>query len=70
MPKILGYVYLKQESNPLGCEFLCNKSGTTDEVPQGSYSEYSKLFSGGDNLLKTSVYPGELLPDAEHWTQT
>lgn len=34
MPKILGYAYLKQQTNPLGCEFFCNKSGITDRVLQ------------------------------------
>lgn len=38
VPEILGYAHLKQQANPLDCEFLCNKSGITDKVLQGSYS--------------------------------
>lgn len=70
MPKIPGYVHLKQQANPLRCEFLCNKSGMADEVLQGSYFVDSKWFSRGDDLLKTCVCPRELVQTAENWTQT
>lgn len=67
-PEFRGMPITKHQANPLGCEFLCNRSGITGKVLQGHSSANNKWFSGGDNLLKTSVCPRELLPGAEQWT--